>query len=481
MTRSFIKDTAIMASAPLIIQAMGFLLVPVVARLYTPENFGDFGVFNAVFSTILTLATLDYANAIMVSRTDQEKSALTGLSLSICVVGMATLVILYWINLSAKIVSLALLPWQWICCGLFLYAFHGLYSTLRYRCLNLGFFPAIAGASVAQFLSNNFVVLVWPLFFAASAYGLIVGSLFGAFVQCCFLAGFLLLHVKPPLMSCDFVQMKEVAKRFRHFPFFSVPSNLISRVSIDAPIIILAIFFDQKDVGYYLMTFRLLNMPLSLLSSSIGEVFFSRDSKRPEGDLPLLSRIYSILCLIGILPLLTVSYFGEDVFTFLLGNQWTFSGVLIKYLIFLTILKFIYTPAHFVAVRLGLQKWTFIANLLLALSQLGGMIYGGYVDDLEIGLMAGSVLGGVFWLAYSLAIFSLAGITVHQALKTVGVETILAVLMLSGFSVIDTYFNGVFLVALVIVFSLVFYTTRVFTSKELRKLYIEGYRYLFKN
>ena len=479
MTRSFIKDTATMASAPLIIQAMSFLLVPVIARMYTPIHFGEFGVFNAVFSTILTLATLDYANAIMVSRTDQEKSVLTGLSFSICAIGMATLVFLYCINLSADIVPLPLLSWQWLWCGLFLFGSHGVYATLRYRCLNLAFFPAIAGSSIAQFLSNHFVVLVWPLFFATSAYGLIIGSLFGAFVQCCFLAGFLLFYLKPPLVSFNLKQMKDAAKRHRHFPLFSVPSNFVSRVSIDAPIIILAIFFDQEDVGYYLMTFRLLNMPLSLLSSSIGEVFFSRDSKLPEGDLPLLSRIYSILCLIGIFPLLTVSYFGEEVFTILLGNQWTFSGVLIKYLIFLTILKFIFTPVHFVAVRLGLQKWNFIANLLLALSQLGGMIYGGYVGDLELGLMVGSVLGGIFWLAYSLSIFSLAGITVHQALRTIGVETILSVLMLSGFGVINAYFNGVVLLVLVIGFSLIFYTARVAISKDLRNLCLDGYRHLF--
>lgn len=274
MTRSFLKDAATMASAPLIIQAMSFLLVPVIARLYTPIHFGEFGVFIAAFSTILTLATLDYANAIMVCRTDQEKSVLTGLSFSICAIGMGILVFLYCINLIAKMMPHNLLPWQWLCFGLFLYGSHGVYNTLRYRCLNLALFSAIAGSSIAQFLSNNFVVLIWPLFFAASAYGLIIGSLFGIFVQCCFLAGFLLFYVKPPLVSFNLNQMKDAAKRHRDFPFFSVPSNFISRVSIDAPIIILAIFFDQELVGYYLMTLRLLNMPLSLLSSSIGEVFF---------------------------------------------------------------------------------------------------------------------------------------------------------------------------------------------------------------
>ena len=93
--------------------------------------------------------------------------------------------------------------------------------------------------------------------------------------------------------------------------------------------------------------------------------------------------------------------------------------------------------------------------------------------------MVGSVLGGIFWLAYSLSIFSLAGITVPQALRTIGVETILSVLMLSGFGVINAYFNGVVLLVLVIGFSLIFYTARVAISKDLRNLCLDGYRHLF--
>ena len=68
------------------------------------------------------------------------------------------------------------------------------------------------------------------------------------------------------------------------------------------------------------MAFRLLNMPLSLLSSSIGEVFYSRDSNSPSGELQLLENIFSFLCFVGFLPLLMVSMFGRELFSFLLGR-----------------------------------------------------------------------------------------------------------------------------------------------------------------
>ena len=47
----------------------------------------------------------------------------------------------------------------------------------------------------------------------------------------------------------------------------------------------------------------------------------------------------------GFLPLLMVSMFGRELFSFLLGEQWAFSGELNKCLALFTLVKFIFTPA----------------------------------------------------------------------------------------------------------------------------------------
>ena len=199
MTKSFIKDTAVMASAPLVIQATSLFLVPIIARIYSPQYFGEFGIFNAIFSTMLTFATLDYANAIMVARGDREKLAVAGLALTICIVGVVLLGCVYVLLVTMNLVPEGLIIWQWAFLGFLLYVLHGVYSTLRYRCLDLGLYSVIAGSSIAQFLSNNLTVLVWPLFFATSAYGLIFGSVLGVIFQCLVLACFLLFYFKKPL------------------------------------------------------------------------------------------------------------------------------------------------------------------------------------------------------------------------------------------------------------------------------------------
>lgn len=466
MTKSFIKDTAVMASAPLVIQATSLFLVPIIARIYSPQYFGEFGIFNAIFSTMLTFATLDYANAIMVARGDREKLAVAGLALTICIVGVVLLGCVYVLLVTMNLVPEGLIIWQWAFLGFLLYVLHGVYSTLRYRCLDLGLYSVIAGSSIAQFLSNNLTVLVWPLFFATSAYGLIFGSVLGVIFQCLVLACFLLFYFKKPLAKFHPESMSRAAINYRQFPFFSVPSNLISRASVDVPILILAFYFNEEQLGFYLMAFRLLNMPLSLLSSSIGEVFYSRDSNSPSGELQLLENIFSFLCFVGFLPLLMVSMFGRELFSFLLGEQWAFSGELIKCLALLTLVKFIFTPVHFVAVRLELQNWTFVANLLLTLSQLGGMVYGGYLGDLALGLLVGSVLGSACWIVYSFFILRSAGLSLNYVLRRIFEETCLCGLMLLGIFFLQFYLTGSLLVAAIIGFALAFFIVRVIVTQE---------------
>ena len=51
----FIKDVAIMSTAPIITQLLGFLIIPIVTRYYSPENFGEASVFGAILMPFAVL------------------------------------------------------------------------------------------------------------------------------------------------------------------------------------------------------------------------------------------------------------------------------------------------------------------------------------------------------------------------------------------------------------------------------------------
>jgi len=92
---SFAGDVLKMATAPLVTQIIGIMLMPIVTRLYTPDAFGGFTVFGSILMPICILATMGYSNSIVVSENDETASNM--LIVSLAFTGIITILsILFW-------------------------------------------------------------------------------------------------------------------------------------------------------------------------------------------------------------------------------------------------------------------------------------------------------------------------------------------------------------------------------------------------
>ena len=69
-----IKDTAILATGSISAQIITLLLMPVVTRLYAPDQFGLLGTILALSIPIVAISSLRYFDAIMLP--DEEGEAL---------------------------------------------------------------------------------------------------------------------------------------------------------------------------------------------------------------------------------------------------------------------------------------------------------------------------------------------------------------------------------------------------------------------
>ena len=56
----FLKSLAILMTGTIIAQAIGYLLAPIITRLFTPEEMGEFGIFQRLTTFIATVATARY-------------------------------------------------------------------------------------------------------------------------------------------------------------------------------------------------------------------------------------------------------------------------------------------------------------------------------------------------------------------------------------------------------------------------------------
>ena len=56
----FLKSLAVLITGTVIAQSIGYLLAPVITRIYTPEEIGEFGVFQRIVLLIAILSTARY-------------------------------------------------------------------------------------------------------------------------------------------------------------------------------------------------------------------------------------------------------------------------------------------------------------------------------------------------------------------------------------------------------------------------------------
>lgn len=92
----FIRNVFAVATGVAAAQAISLAFMPFLTRLYHPEAFGVLAAFTAILNIITPLATLGYANAIVMPRTEDGANKVVRLSLaSAVIVSPASLIIIY--------------------------------------------------------------------------------------------------------------------------------------------------------------------------------------------------------------------------------------------------------------------------------------------------------------------------------------------------------------------------------------------------
>ena len=64
----------------------------------------------------------------------------------------------------------------------------------------------------------------------------------------------------------------ELATRYRKFPLVNTPGVFVNQLAYEMPVFLLARFFEADVVGFYMLTERLLNQPVTLVGEAVMKV-----------------------------------------------------------------------------------------------------------------------------------------------------------------------------------------------------------------
>ena len=379
----FGRSVLLLVGGTALSQALLALASPVLTRVYTPAEFGIFGVFTSVLSLLLVPSNLRYEMAIPLAETDDDAIHLLALSLGITLAIVLLVVVGVWLG-GPGLARLAREPrlgsYLWLLPVSLLGA--GTYQALSYWVFRKKRFPEAARTKILQSIAQV-ATQVSLGFGGLGVGGLILGDATGRLVG----GGALLAVVRrsttlPARIRWD--RVRSVASRFRRFPLISSFSAVLNSAAMQLPPLLFVAGFGAREGGWFVLGQTVIAMPSVLVGQAVAQVYMGEASELRREDparyAELFFRTARRLALAGLVPVIGGLIAAPWLFSVVFGPSWREAGIYVRILSASYLVNFVVWPLSQTLLILERQElqmvWdagrlALVAAVLVALPQFG--------------------------------------------------------------------------------------------------------------
>lgn len=374
--------------------------MPLLTRLYSPEDYSVLAIYVSVLSLLSVSACLRLDVAIPAAKSKSEAKIMVHLSLFISLIFSLVYFLLLtafpnFFNAIIKVDDTVFF------CFTFLIPigcwFVSLYSCLSFWSSRNQRFKLIAVTKTKQSLAS--VLIQFGLSFLGAKYlGLVIGHIvYSSF-------GFLgfskyASNKKDGLwVRFSFARYYLVFIKSINFIKYSSVEAVLNIGAIQVSILLLSAIVAPKEVGYLFLAMKLMQIPLSLLGSAFGQVYYSlgaekyHDGQLSEYTLETLAKIFKI----GIGPLVFIAIVAPDACSFIFGKDWEPVGEIIRWMAPWFLFQFISSPISSVMFIVDKQKQLLYLTLFSFVLRISTVIaFSIFLDEYVI--EAFSLTGLVFY------------------------------------------------------------------------------------
>ena len=305
-------------------QGVTFVMMIVLARIYTPRDMGLLATYVSVASILVAVAALRYDMAIMLPRKELE-------ALSVARLGMVCLTVVSLLATAASLPLSGLIERQW-----------GREVALWMPLVGLTTFLMSAVELFKYWFNRNSDYRAIAVNQAEQQIGLTSGQLVLGMAGMGGMAGLILGHTAGQIFAFanlgrqakllwrrlpqDAPSLRWAARRYRRMPLLNGPNALADALRTNG-IQLLIGGYSVASLGQFQMAWRYLDAPLILINGAVARVFFQKLSTIEPGRMrPLVRVTIKRAILIGLVPFALIYVLSPWIFPFFLGSQWTESG-----------------------------------------------------------------------------------------------------------------------------------------------------------
>lgn len=329
-------------------RVIGVASIPVLTRIYSPEDYGVLSIFTALVAMLVPMLTLRYGVAIPLPRQDGMAMNLMALA-AVLMLGMTLMVSLllgiFGSALLGQVSMEVLAPYWWLIAlgilGTGSYELLSLWATRRRA------YRIIAQTQVTQ-SALSVVIKIGLGLLAFKPMGLLIGQVvaqsggIGSFITRFWVdfrrtAGMISLR-----------RMVFLARYFRGFPIYRLPSQFLLVFSTQAPFLFTATLYGAETTGELGLAMMTLALPINLLGQSVGNAYYAEISqlsrKSPQKILEITKLVQKRLFMMAIPPTLVIMIFGPELFRLAFGDIWSTAGLFASILSICLLLQFTSAP-----------------------------------------------------------------------------------------------------------------------------------------
>lgn len=322
----------VMAGSTVVAQLISVSFSPIITRIYEPDVYGLFGLFLSIVNIAIPLANLAYPYAIVLPKDRSEFEAL----LRICFFGVAIFsIIFFFTGFLLKDNTYINNHWPsfqefyWLLPLVIFPA--ALYPAYQQSVIRLGGYSALAKVAVLQALVIGVTKVVLGMIEDQKVSSLAFGNFLGFSISCIFL--YLIQNRNKPKEKA--YNLFFVAKKFRDFPMYRAPNQIINAFSQSVPVLTLAFFSGPAAAGFYTLAASIMSVSSQLIGKSVKDVFYPKISLviADGGDaFTEIKKTTMFMAIIAAAPLLVFIAFGPFLFSTIFGDSWTKSGQFAQWL-----------------------------------------------------------------------------------------------------------------------------------------------------
>lgn len=410
---------ATLMSGSVLGQLIALAVYPIVTRLFTPSDFGLFNVFYSYVEVFIILATGKYELAFPLTATDAEARALLHYThrrtavVSLLLLAVVALLLLFD-ALPGKSNALGIIALL-IPAVVFFGGNVRLHSFLfnRYQ----RYYPIAESAVVLGAATSLLKVgfgLLSPLLQTFSKLGLPIATVLGQAVadlsyrlRLSSLPFFGLRSKVKGQQTFDFrlstfdlrpLTARQVAKKYRNFPLYVLPKDLISSFSYNLPLIWLALYFDSAAIGLFSLALTFTFRPITIVNADIERVLYVRANNRVVAHEPMGRVLRHFLLQVNLvaLPVCILLFFvADNLFVWLFGSQWAGCGFYVRCLLPWCYLSFNSLMLSFVPNIFSTQRTEFFFYIAMFVLRVAAMVIGIINCNFQLAILLYALVGAV--------------------------------------------------------------------------------------